>query len=255
MTFFHSIILGIIEGLTEFLPISSTFHLIFTSHLLHLPSDDFIKLFEVFIQSGAILSVVFIYLQKVLHDKSLSKNIILSFIPTAIIGFFLQKAIKNIFFESNTLMIGAFVTVGIIFLVVEKLIRDRKLIIEKTLSKITPSQALIVGVFQALAVVPGVSRSGAVMIGLLLLGFNRSEAAEYSFLLAVPTIFAASALDLVKTPREVLTTNHIDLLIVGFLVSFISAYLAIRWFIGYLKKHTLTPFAFYRFILAAFLIL
>lgn len=255
MTFFQSIILGIVEGLTEFLPISSTFHLIFSSRLLRIPSDDFVKLFEVFIQSGAILSVVFIYLQKVLHNINLSRNIILSFIPTAIIGFLLQKTIKNVFFESNTLMIIAFVLVGFVFLLIEKLIRENKIIINKTLDKITPAQALLVGVFQAFAVIPGVSRSGAVMIGLLFLGFNRSEAAEYSFLLAVPTIFAASALDLIKTPRGVLTTNHIDLLIVGFLVSFISAYLAIRWFIGYLKRHSLTPFAFYRFILAALLIL
>ncbi len=256
MNFFHAIILGIIEGVTEFLPISSTFHLIFASKFLGLKSDDFLKLFEVFIQSGAILSVVILYLVEFKKNPGLIKKVMASFIPTAIIGLLLRKIIKDVFFEDTALMLFASFFVGFIFILVELLIKKGKLKITKSLAKLSLTQAAIIGVFQATAIVPGVSRSGATILGLLLLGFNRPEAALYSFLLAIPTIIAASGLDLVKTPLNVVISgNHPALLLTGFITAFIFAFISVRWLINYLKTHSLTPFGLYRIVLSPILFL
>lgn len=247
----QAIILGVIEGLTEFLPISSTFHLILASKLLGIPQTDFVKLFEVFIQAGAIAAVALIYGKELLKDRELMKKIILSFFPTAIIGFLLYKIIKNIFFESSVLMIGMFIFVGLVFFLVEELVKRKKIRLNERLTSLTVGQALLVGLIQSLAVVPGVSRAGAVIVGLMMLGFRREDAAKYSFFLAVPTILAASIYDLYKM-RSTLTGNidSLVLLVVGSIAAFVTAYLVIRWFINYLRKKTLRAFAFYRFIIA-----
>lgn len=262
MSIFQAIILGIVEGLTEFLPISSTAHLILTSKLLNLPQTDFQKFFEVFIQSGAILAVIFIYLRYILDNKKIIPKVMASFVPTAIIGFFLYKIIKNVFFNSNYLMIGAFFILGVSFLLIEYLIKTKK--IKLTYSINSPSEsegrlnyqtAVIIGLAQALAVVPGVSRAGIVLISMMILGFKRDEAARYSFLLAVPTILAASGYDLYKS-RDLLvfSSNNWVLLVIGFIVSFTSAYIVINWFMKYLQKNTLNIFAIYRIILAVILL-
>lgn len=254
MNFFHAILLGAIEGITEFLPVSSTFHLIFTSKFLGLTSDEFLKLFEVFIQSGAIAAVALLFLTELKKDQGLLHNVIISFIPTAIIGFILHTVIKSIIFEKNLLLIFASFFVGLVFIVAEILIKKSHFFRTNIpISKLTIRGAILIGLFQSLAVIPGVSRSGATILGLLLLGFNRSEAALYSFLLAIPTIISASALDLVKTPSYVLTTNHIALLGAGFISSFIFAHFSARWLINFLKRHTLIPFGIYRIILSAIL--
>lgn len=256
MNFFHAVILGVVEGITEFLPISSTFHLIFTSKILGLKSDDFLKLFEVLIQSGAILSVVVLYLSQFKKDHGLLKNVFFSFLPTAVIGFLLHQIIKKVFFETNLLMISASFFVGLIFILVEILIKKGYLKINLPISKLSLNQALIIGLFQAVAVIPGVSRSGATILGLLLLGYNRPDAALYSFLLAIPTIIAAGAFDLLKTPLSIVVTgNHLPLLAVGFFSSFIFAYLSARWLINYLRAHTLTSFGLYRLVITPLLLL
>ncbi|MDH7476531.1 MAG: undecaprenyl-diphosphate phosphatase [Microgenomates group bacterium] len=255
MTLFHSVILGIIEGITEFLPISSTGHLILASLLLKLSQNDFQKFFEVFIQSGAIMAVIFIYLRLILSNKLLIKKIIFSFIPTAVIGFLLYKTIKNIFFESYNLIFFSLISVGLIFLLTEFLIKKQKLFLQKSIKDMTITEAIIIGINQALSVVPGVSRSGIVIVAMMIMGYRREEAAEYSFLLAVPTILAASGLDLLKTNFQlILGDGHLLILSLGLITSFITAYFSIKWLIAYLKKNSLVLFGIYRIILAIILL-
>lgn len=255
MNIFQAAILGVVEGVTEFLPISSTYHLIITSSLLGIPQTDFVKLFEVFIQAGAITAVLLLYGKELLKNKELMKKVLISFIPTAIIGFILYKVIKDVFFESTLLMITVFIGMGIVFLLVEYLVKKRKLNLTKSIHELTWKDAFFIGLIQACAVVPGVSRAGAVIVGLMFFRFRRDESAKYSFLLAVPTILIASLYDLFKM-RHLLVDqgNNVVLLLTGTVFAFISAYIVIRWFIGFLKHHTLTIFALYRFVVAIILI-
>ena len=254
MSLIHVIILGIIEGLTEFLPISSTAHLILVSQLLNIPQTDFQKFFEVFIQSGAILAVFFIYLKYVLKNKKIIPKVIASFVPTAVIGFLLYKIIKHVFFNSRLLMALSFFILGAVFLVIEYLIKNKKIKLTQSIDRLNYQTAIIVGFMQALAVIPGVSRAGIVLVTMMILGFKREESARYSFLLAVPTILAASGYDLYKSKDLlVFSSNNLFLLMIGFVVSFISAYVVVNWFIKYLQKNTLNLFAIYRIILAGIL--
>jgi len=257
MTLLQAAILGFVEGITEFLPISSTAHLIFASSFLGISQSEFLKLFEVVIQSGAICAVIILYFNEFLKNKQLLKSILLSFIPTALIGFIFHDIIKNVFFESQALIMSSFFIIALVFLAVEYAIKNKKLLLEKQLSSMVVKDALIIGVIQACAIVPGVSRAGAVIIAMLLLKYKRKDAALYSFFLAVPTIFAASALDIVKTDTSLfLAGQNSILLLVGFISAFVSAFLIIKWFIKYLQNNTLTPFAIYRILVAmAFFIL
>jgi len=255
MTFIHAMILGIVEGLTEFLPISSTAHLILTSRFLNLSHTDFQKFFEVFIQSGAILAVILIYIKYVLKNKKIIPKVIVSFVPTAFIGFLLYKIIKNVFFDSTMLMIIAFFVLGVGFLIIEYFIKNKKIKLVRSIDRLDYQTAIIIGLAQSLAVVPGVSRAGVVLIAMMILGFKRDESAIYSFLLAVPTILAASGYDLYKS-RDLLifSSNSLILLTIGFIVSFMSAYIVVKWFIRYLQKNTLNVFGIYRIVLAIILL-
>jgi undecaprenyl-diphosphatase len=256
MNIWQSVVLGIVEGLTEFLPISSTFHLIVTSRLLGLGSSEFVKLFEVFIQSGAIFALVFIYTKTLLTDKQLLSRVIYAFIPTAVVGAVLYKIIKSIFFESNWLMLSVFVGFGLVFLLLEKYLQRQQIVLDKTCSSITPKHALLIGLAQACSVVPGVSRAGSVIISMMLMGYKRDEAAKFTFLLSLPTIFAASFLDLYQNRMLVGSMgSSTTLLVVGFTVSLIVAYAVVKWFTTYLANHTLAIFGWYRLALAALLVL
>lgn len=256
MNIFHSIILGIIEGLTEFLPISSTAHLIITSKLLSIVQTDFVKFFEVFIQSGAILAVLVLYFQYVMKNKEVIRNIISSFIPTTVIGFTLYNVIKGVFFESFTLISFVLIGVGILFIGVEVLIKKKKIKQKKSIKNINDRTAFLIGLFQSIAVIPGVSRSGIVMISMMIFGYRREEAAKYSFLLAVPTISAASLYDLFKMRGMLLSSlNMIPVLIMGFVTSFVVGYIVMKWFIRFLQKNTLVSFGIYRIILGILLFL
>lgn len=256
MNILQAAILGIVEGITEFLPISSTFHLIFASKLMGMPQTDFLKVFEVIIQAGAILAAVALFWRDVWEDKSLAVKAIAAFIPTGLIGFLLHDVIKGVFFESELFMLTAFVVVGCIFLLVEYAIKRKSLTLHHTLKSFTVPQAVLIGVAQAAAVLPGVSRAGSVMISMMILGIKREEAAKFSFLLAIPTIMAASVYDAYKM-RDVIAAQqgNILLLAVGFLVAMVSAYIVMRWFINFLKKNTLVPFAIYRFVLVIIILL
>lgn len=248
----QSIILGIVEGVTEFLPISSTFHLIVASRWLGLPQSDSQKLFEVVIQAGAILAVIFLYLRTLLLDHELLKKVIVSFVPTAVIGLVLYKLIKGFFFENYLLQLTVFAAVGIIFIVFEKTRRGHYL---RTGSDLSYTEALLVGAAQALSVIPGVSRAGAAMVALMYVNTRRDEAAKYSFLLAVPTVIGAAALDLFKSRALLLTaTYEWTPLVIGALAAFATSLLVIKWFIRYLQTHTISIFGWYRIIAALTLI-
>lgn len=252
----QAIILGIVEGLTEFLPVSSTFHLIFSSKLLGLSSTEFLKLFEVFIQSGAIFALVFIYAKTLLTNKQLFINVVYAFIPTAIVGSILYKVIKSIFFESDWLMLVVFILVGILFIALEKYLKNQEITLTKNCTHLTTRDSLIIGTSQALSVVPGVSRAGSVIMAMMMLGYKREEAAKFTFLLSLPTIFAASTLDLYQS-RELLASMNggWGLLATGSIVALIVAYLVVKWFTTYLAHHTLEIFGWYRLVVGFLIIL
>ena len=254
MNLLNTIILGFVEGITEFLPISSTAHLIITSKLLNISQTNFQKLFEVFIQSGAILAVVFLYFNELRGNFKILKTLFFSFLPTALVGFFLYKVIKNIFFESMGLIVFSLFFVGILFIIVEILVSKKKISLKKKIKDIDIFQALIIGLAQSLAIIPGVSRAGAVILSMLILGYRRDQSAKYSFLLSIPTIFMASFYDLYKSKDILLTNlNQVGILLIGFFISFIFALISVKWLIGFLKKNSLIIFGIYRILLAIIL--
>jgi undecaprenyl-diphosphatase len=250
MDLLKTIVLGMVEGVTEFLPISSTAHLIITSKLLNISQTDFQKLFEVFIQSGAILSVVFLYFNQLKGNFKILKNLFFSFLPTALVGFFLYKVIKNVFFESLSFIGVSLILVGIFFIIIEILVNKKKIVLKKKIEEINIFDALIIGLAQSLAVIPGVSRAGVVILSMLILGYQRDQSAKYSFLLSIPTIFMASFYDLYKSKDILLTNlNRFGILLIGFFVSFIFALISVKWLIGFLKKNSLVIFGVYRLII------
>ncbi len=256
MGFWESVFLGLVEGLTEFLPVSSTFHLIFVSKLVGIQEAEFTKLFEVFIQSGAILAVVVLYWKRIKTDRALVTKTLTAFIPTAILGIAAYRTIKDVFFESTALMIGIFVFVGIVFLGFEALVKRGLIRPQKPILELTYRNAIIIGLAQSLAFLPGVSRAGAVILAMMLLGHRRDDSAAFSFLLAIPTIFSAGAYDLYKTRNVLLASGpQAWTLVVGFIAAFAVAYFAVKWFIRYLENHTLNLFGIYRLAAGSLLLL
>lgn len=253
MSVIHAIYLSIVEGLTEFLPVSSTFHLIIASEVLGIPQGKFLDTFLVIIQSGAILAVVTMYLKHIRENPSLVLKVGASFVPTAIVGFGLYEVIKRVFFHTDWLMLGAFVLVGYVFILLEYLLKKKSIPLTKSVSQMNYREAVLVGLAQSLAVIPGVSRAGIVIVTLIGMRYKREEAAMYSFYLAVPTILAASVFDALKM-KNVLVGASVTPLVIGIVGSYITAYIGIRWFIGYLKTHTLTVFGWYRVFLGIILL-
>lgn len=247
MTPKEAVILGIVEGLTEFLPVSSTGHLILASHMLGIPQTEFTKSFEIAIQLGSILAVLTLYSERLIKDIETWKRIILAFLPTALVGFFLYKLIKE-YLLGNDLIVAVNLFIGGIILI----LADRyceKFCHLKDMDELPLRRSLIIGIFQSLAVVPGVSRSGATIIGGMLMGLSRKSAAEFSFLLAIPTMFAATAYDLYKTGPQISTAQW-EVLGIGFLTAFITALLTVRAFLKFLSNHGFTIFGIYRIIAA-----
>ncbi|MCI4406727.1 MAG: undecaprenyl-diphosphate phosphatase [Sulfuricurvum sp.] len=245
MTLFDSLILGALEGVTEFLPISSTGHLILASQLLGLQQTATHKAFEVSIQLGSILAVLFLYAQRLLQDKTLWFKIAVAFLPTGALGFLFYKHIKALFgVETVSIML---IAGGVIFLIIEYFRRDKAIDEGKDLSALTIKEAFTIGFFQSLSMVPGTSRSGATLIGGLFMGLNRKSAAEFSFLLAIPTMFIATAYDLIKHRHE-LVVDDWSMLIIAFITAFVFAFVTVKAFVGFVSRHTFVPFAIYRII-------
>lgn len=246
MNVFDAIILGIVEGFTEFLPISSTAHLVITSELLRIPESEFLTSFIIAIQLGAIASVVAIYWKRIVLDFETMKRVVVAFLPTAVIGFILYKLLKSYLIENLHIIASALLIGGVILILFErwqKDIPDR----ETPLVQMPYATAFVIGCMQALAIVPGVSRAGATIIGGMWLGIGRKEIVEFSFLLAVPTMLAATLYDLYKTSSAFATADWLSLAI-GFIVSFIAAYAGVRFLVSFIQTHSFSGFGWYRII-------
>lgn len=243
MTILHALILGVVEGLTEFLPISSTGHLILAGELLKIPSTDFYKSFEIVIQLGAILSVVALYWRSFL-DIEVLKRLALGFIPTGIIGLALYRIVKTYLLGDTTVVIWSLFLGGVVLIVFE-LSKTESFQAELPVTSISYKQSIIVGLFQSVAIIPGVSRSAATILGGLLLGIPRRTIVEFSFLLAVPTMAAATGLDIIKS-ASTFTTANVSALAVGFVTSFIVALFSIKFLLRFVRTHSFTTFGVYR---------
>lgn len=242
-----SVILGIVEGFSEFLPISSTGHLILAGKLLGLGETDFVKSFEIAIQLGAILSVVVLYWRTFLVDIEVTKKVAVAFLPTGIIGFVLYKLIKTFLLGSSRVVLWSLLIGGIVIVFFEMLHREKE---DATgeFAEVTYRQSFLIGVFQSLAVIPGVSRSAATIIGGLILGLKRKTIVEFSFLLAVPTMLAATVYDLYKNGSN-FSLSQFNLLAIGFSTAFIIALLSIKFFIRFIQTHSFISFGIYRIAL------
>ena len=248
-------IMGVVEGLTEFLPVSSTGHLILTQSLLGLPASEVMKAFEVAIQPGAILAIFIVYWQLIsstlatlttnANSRRLVTNIVVGFLPAAVIGFAIHKTITKYLFN-GPVVAGAFIVGALIILWVESR-KDRQVRINH-IDEMTTMDALKVGFCQCFGMIPGTSRSGATIIGGLLVGLSRPVATEFSFFLAIPTLIGASVLEIFKVRHELAGNWHeyLPMFAVGFFVSFLAAWVCVRWLLRYVSTHTFIPFAWYR---------
>lgn len=254
MTFIDAIVLAIVEGLTEFLPISSTGHMIIAAKLMGNATDDFVKLFIVAIQFGAILSVVLVYFKRFLQSFKFYLLLGAAFIPTGIIGLLAKKHIdallENVMVVAWSLLIG-----GVVLLFVDRFFAENEN--QSQEKQLSYKSAILIGTIQSLAMIPGVSRSAATIIGGLSQKLTRKAAAEFSFFLAVPTMFAATLKSLYDQKELLLKSNGNEwmLLLVGNIVAFVVAYLAIKSFISFLQNKGFRIFGWYRIVLGAILLL
>ncbi len=246
MTTIHTIILSIIEGITEFLPISSTGHMILAGEVLGIPNTTFTKSFEIIIQLGAILAVVVLYAKTLIKNSDLIKKTLVAFLPTAVIGLIFYKIIKTYLLDNVWVVIASLFIGGIILIWFEKRLSKKPQLDD---SPLTYKKAFLIGLAQSVAMIPGVSRSAATIVGGQLIGLSRRQIVEFSFILAIPTMAAATLLDIYKN-YQLFTTADLTQLSLGFTVSFLVALLAIKTFLKYIQKHNLTSFGWYRIILA-----
>ncbi|HRH89142.1 MAG TPA: undecaprenyl-diphosphate phosphatase [Rubrivivax sp.] len=253
-------IMGVVEGLTEFLPISSTGHLILTASLLEFTGDK-IKVFDIAIQTGAILAVILVYWQR-LRDtaaglgsdpraRRFTLNVLIAFFPAVLLGLLFGKAIKAHLF-TPVVVASAFIVGGFVILWAER--RPAAAVRIQQVDDMTAWDALKVGLVQCLAMVPGTSRSGATIIGGMLLGLSRKAATDFSFFLAIPTLIGAGAYSLLKE-RALLSWADLPLFGVGLAFSFVSAWLCVRWLLRYIATHDFVPFAWYRIVFGAVVLL
>lgn len=240
-----AIILAVVEGLTEFLPVSSTGHTILAAALLNIAQTPFVKSFELILQFGSILAVVVLYWRYFL-DIEVLKRLIVAFIPTGIVGVLIYRFFKEVLFGNEQVVLWALLLGGIAIILFELGYRERYEI--EDMSKIPYKYCLLIGVFQSFSVIPGLSRSAPTIMGGLFLGMKRQTTVLFSFLLAVPTLIAASGYDLVMSFNQ-FSPGDVNLLLVGFVTSFIVAMLAIKFFLGYIRKHNFIPFGVYRILL------
>lgn len=272
MTIWQSIVMGIIEGFTEFLPISSTAHLILSGEILKIPTSEFLKTYNISIQLGAILAVVVLYWRKIFSSKDLFLKILAAFIPTTIIGLIFYQIVKTYLMESLWLIATTLFLGGIILILFEKRYekKNKSLTEEARIEKIkneeikqetekiiSYKQAVLIGIFQTFAMVPGVSRSAATIIGGLWLGLKRKTIVEFSFLLAIPTMAAATFLDLIKSKEALINLNSSDInaWIIGFILSFITAIIGVKFLLRFIQKNNFIAFGWYRIALGLLIVL
>lgn len=249
MDYLQALILSFIEGLTEFLPISSTGHLILANDLLGIPNTDFVKSFEIFIQLGAILAVFVLYWKIFIRNPKIIWKVLFAFLPTAGIGFVFYKLIKQYLLGNSMVVLVSLFIGGLILIFLEIFYKERQHSISEVENLSWP-KAFLIGCFQAISVIPGVSRAAATIIGGLFAGLRRKAAVEFSFLLAIPTMAAASCFDLIKSGIN-FSQNEFWLLAGGFLGSLLTAVFAVKYFLKFIQTHTFVPFGVYRILLAA----
>lgn len=252
ITSFSALVLGIVEGFTEFLPISSTAHLILASRLLSLAQSEFMKTFEIAIQSGAILAVVVLYWRTLLRWAAL-KRVVAAFIPTGIIGMALYPFVKGVLLENTAVVLFSLAIGGVLLIAFERLFQEKTGL--AAIEDISYGKAIGIGLFQSIAMIPGVSRAGATIIGGMLMGIPRTVIVEFSFLLAVPTMLAATGIDLIKN-AGVFSSSELNVLAIGFITSFVTAVASIKFLLQYIRRRSFTSFGIYRILLVvAFLLL
>lgn len=246
MTYLQAFIIAIIEGLTEFLPVSSTGHMILADAILKVQDKEFAKTFEIAIQLGAIFSVVILYFKKFLKSFTIYLKLLVAFLPTGVIGLLAYKTIKHYLFNPITVSIS--LIVGGVFLIILDRWSDRKESEVKEVEDISYWSAFKIGLIQCISMIPGVSRAAATIFGGVYAGFNRKQAAEFSFLLAVPTMLAASGYDLLKE-KDNIHAEDVTIMLFGAAVAFVVAIFAIRGFIAFLSKYGFKHFGYYRIVL------
>lgn len=246
MNLIQAIIIAIVEGITEFLPISSTGHMIMASTLMGIHEDDFVKTFEIAIQLGAILAIVLMYIKRFLQGITIYLKLAVAFLPTAIIGFLAYEYIKAYLFNSTVVAISLIVG-GIILVLIDKKVVSRKSETD-VLENLDYKHAFFIGLIQCFSMIPGVSRAAATIIGGVFNGLDKKQATEFSFLLAVPTMFAATSYDLYKTPIS-FTDNQIFMLTIGLIVAFITAWLAVKVFLKIVEQYGFKHFGYYRIVI------
>lgn len=248
MSLFQAIILAIVEGITEFLPISSTGHLVLVARLLAIEQTDFVKSFEIIIQLGAILAVVVLYFHMLLRNRSLWKTLLIAFFPSMVVGLLFYQLIKGVLIGNPYITLLALFFGGIAILLLEKKYKTMQSHTQ-SMEHISKKQAIYIGICQSFSVIPGVSRSAATILGGMYVGLSRKVAVEFSFLLAVPTMLAASVLDLSESYSS-FSAENVTLLLVGFFISFVVAIFSIKWLLTFVRSNTLAPFGVYRIALS-----
>jgi undecaprenyl-diphosphatase len=252
MDLIPAVILSIVEGITEFLPISSTGHLILTSQLLSLPQTEYLKTFEIAIQLGAILAVVVLFWKRLLTDKKSLLRVGWVFLPTAILGFILYKIIKAYLLGNVMVVIASLFFGGLAIIAIERHFQGRTG--TRVIHQLTLRESLLLGVVQTLSVIPGVSRSATTIFGGMYLGLSREAATELSFLVAIPVMAAATGYDLLKS-IDTFASSQLLALGFGIAVSFVVALLTVKWLMQYVKHHNFIYFGVYRMIVALLFLL
>jgi undecaprenyl-diphosphatase len=248
MTILQALILSAVEGISEFLPISSTGHMILAADILKVAQTGFVKDFEIIIQLGAILAIVVLYWNSLFKSIEIWKRIIVAFIPTGIIGLLLFKIVKNYLLGNLYVTLVSLLVGGIILIILELIYKEKEHHIDD-IAKMTLPKAFVIGLFQSIAIIPGVSRSAATIVGALFLGTKRKAAAEFSFILAVPTMLAATGLDLIKTNFSYSPSEWL-MLAVGFSGAFIVALISVKLFLKYVQRNNFIIFGAYRIVAA-----
>ncbi len=252
MSFIQSIIIAIVEGITEFLPVSSTGHMILASTLMKIQENDFVKTFEIFIQLGAIMAIVMLYAKKFLQSFSIYVKLGIAFIPTAVVGYIAYDFIKGYLFNSIVVAVSLIVG-GIVLVFIDQKLTTKKSKVE-VVEDISYKNSFFIGLIQCFSMIPGVSRAAATIIGGVFNGLDKKQATEFSFLLAVPTMIAASGYDLLKTPIN-FTSHEVVLLATGFVVAFFTAWLAVKVFLKIVENYGFKYFGYYRILVGAIFLL